>query len=249
MPLWVWPAAPLSAPGGRCSCVRRKPAPLGAAGGGDCVSCGVVHLPAELFGRGAAVRREPCPKRTPPWQRAAGGPGRQCGAAGAVFALAALPVTGALAAAALRRADALLLDLMLLPVVVLLALAGAAPAVPACLLLLAGWMGAWAASCSVQRRALWGRRDTENYRQNLCRHYNIQKSAALAAGGFALHWRCPVGGCFARRWGFPLAGCSPRPSGGIRRAEHRHYLAAAGQRRQAEHSGRSRCPVVWWMAP
>ncbi len=54
---------------------------------------------------------------------------------GLFLLLAALPVTGALAAAALRRADALLLDLMLLPVVVLLALAGAAPAVPACLLL------------------------------------------------------------------------------------------------------------------
>jgi len=94
--------------------------------------------------------------------------------------LAALPVTGALAAAALRRADALLLDLMLLPVVVLLALAGAAPAVPACLLLLAGWMGAWAASCSVQRRALWGRRDTENYRQNLCRHYNTPRAKCKA---------------------------------------------------------------------
>ena len=64
-----------------------SPAPLGAAGGGDCVSCGVVHLPAELFGRSAAVRREHCPKpERPPWQRAAGGPGRQCGAAGAVFA-------------------------------------------------------------------------------------------------------------------------------------------------------------------
>lgn len=155
--------------------------------------------------------------------------------------LAALPVTGALAAAALRRADALLLDLMLLPVVVLLALAGAAPAVPACLLLLAGWMGAWAASCSVQRRALWGRRDTENYRQNLCRHYNIQKSAALAAGGFL-----PCAGAALLRLlrpalGFPWLAAARGPAGGIRRAEHRHYLAAAGQRRQAEHSGRSRC--------
>ena len=101
VPLWVWPAAdPFSgsAPGvargsrflrrvGAVPACAASPAPLGAAGGGDCVSCGVVHLPAELFGRGAAVRREHCPKpERPPWQRAAGGPGRQCGAAGAVFA-------------------------------------------------------------------------------------------------------------------------------------------------------------------
>ena len=98
---------------------------------------------------------------------------------------------------------------MLLPVVVLLALAGAAPAVPACLLLLAGWMGAWAASCSVQRRALWGRRDTENYRQNLCRHYNIQKSAALAAGGLCLALALPCWWLLRPALGVPLGWLQP----------------------------------------
>ena len=94
-------------------------------------------------------------------------------------------------------------------VVVLLALAGAAPAVPACLLLLAGWMGAWAASCSVQRRALWGKRDTENYRQNLCRHYNIQKSAALAAGGLCLALALPCWWLLRPALGVPLGWLQP----------------------------------------
>ena len=93
--------------------------------------------------------------------------------------------------------------------VVLLALAGAAPAVPACLLLLAGWMGAWAASCSVQRRALWGRRDTENYRQNLCRHYNIQKSAALAVGGLCLALALPCWWLLRPALGVPLGWLQP----------------------------------------
>ena len=92
VPLWVWPAAAAFCAG--WALFLRAPQALrrwGLLAGGDCVSCGVVHLPAELFGRGAAVRREHCPKpERPPWQRAAGGPGRQCGAAGAVLLLAAL---------------------------------------------------------------------------------------------------------------------------------------------------------------
>lgn len=76
VPLWVWPAAAAFCAGWALFLrAPQAPAPLGAAGGGDCVSCGVVHLPAELFGRGAAVRREHCPKpERPPWQCAAGGP-------------------------------------------------------------------------------------------------------------------------------------------------------------------------------
>ena len=215
VPLWVWPAAAAFCAG--WALFLRAPQALrrwGAAGGGDCVSCGVVHLPAELL-----AGAQQCAGNIAQSLNARLGsalPVAQGGSAaqlGLFLLLAALPVTGALAAAALRRADALLLDLMLLPVVVLLALAGAAPAVPACLLLLAGWMGAWAASCSVQRRALWGRRDTENYRQNLCRHYNIQKSAALAAGGLFFALALPCWWLLRPALGFPLAGCSPRPSG------------------------------------
>lgn len=51
---------------------------------------------------------------------------------------------------------------------------------------------------------MWGRRDTENYRQNLCRHYNIQKSAALAAGGL-----CPCAGAALLVAAAPGAGGSP----------------------------------------
>ena len=211
VPLWVWPAAAAFCAG--WALFLRAPQALRRWGllAGVIVYLVVLFIcQRNFFGRCAAVRREHCPKpERPPWQRAAGGPGRSAAQLGLFLLLAALPVTGALAAAALRRADALLLDLMLLPVVVLLALAGAAPAVPACLLLLAGWMGAWAASCSVQRRALWGRRDTENYRQNLCRHYNIQKSAALAAGGLCLALALPCWWLLRPALGVPLGWLQP----------------------------------------
>ena len=181
VPLWVWPAAAAFCAG--WALFLRAPQALRRWG----LLAGVIVYLVVLFicQRNFLAGAQQCAGNIAQSLNARLGsalPVAQGGSAaqlGLFLLLAALPVTGALAAAALRRADALLLDLMLLPVVVLLALAGAAPAVPACLLLLAGWMGAWAASCSVQRRALWGRRDTENYRQNLCRHYNIQKSAAV----------------------------------------------------------------------
>ncbi|MFR2614179.1 MAG: DUF58 domain-containing protein, partial [Subdoligranulum sp.] len=174
VPLWVWPAAAAFCAG--WALFLRAPQALRRWG----LLAGVIVYLVVLFicQRNFLAGAQQCAGNIAQSLNARLGsalPVAQGGSAaqlGLFLLLAALPVTGALAAAALRRADALLLDLMLLPVVVLLALAGAAPAVPACLLLLAGWMGAWAASCSVQRRALWGRRDTENYRQNLCRHYN-----------------------------------------------------------------------------
>ena len=65
VPLWVWPAAAAFCAGWAL----------------------FLRAPQALRRWGAAVRREHCPKpERPPWQRAAGGPGRQCGAAGAVFA-------------------------------------------------------------------------------------------------------------------------------------------------------------------
>ena len=211
VPLWVWPAAAAFCAG--WALFLRAPQALRRWG----LLAGVIVYLVVLFicQRNFLAGAQQCAGNIAQSLNARLGsalPVAQGGSAaqlGLFLLLAALPVTGALAAAALRRADALLLDLMLLPVVVLLALAGAAPAVPACLLLLAGWMGAWAASCSVQRRALWGRRDTENYRQNLCRHYNIQKSAALAAGGLCLALALPCWWLLRPALGVPLGWLQP----------------------------------------
>ena len=211
VPLWVWPAAAAFCAG--WALFLRAPQALRRWG----LLAGVIVYLVVLFicQRNFLAGAQQCAGNIAQSLNARLGsalPVAQGGSAaqlGLFLLLAALPVTGALAAAALRRADALLLDLMLLPVVVLLALAGAAPAVPACLLLLAGWMGAWAASCSVQRRALWGRRDTENYRQNLCRHYNIQKSAALAAGGLCLTLALPCWWLLRPALGVPLGWLQP----------------------------------------
>ena len=154
VPLWVWPAAAAFCAG--WALFLRAPQALRRWG----LLAGVIVYLVVLFicQRNFLAGAQQCAGNIAQSLNARLGsalPVAQGGSAaqlGLFLLLAALPVTGALAAAALRRADALLLDLMLLPVVVLLALAGAAPAVPACLLLLAGWMGAWAASCSVQRR-------------------------------------------------------------------------------------------------
>ena len=75
---------------------------------------------------------------------------------GLFLALAALPLAGLLALAALRRADILLLNLLLLPAAVFLLLAGSNVSTPCWLLLAVGWLGALAGSRAVRRRALWG---------------------------------------------------------------------------------------------
>ena len=154
VPLWVWPAAAAFCAG--WALFLRAPQALRRWG----LLAGVIVYLVVLFicQRNFLAGAQQCAGNIAQSLNARLGsalPVAQGGSAaqlGLFLLLAALPVTGALAAAALRRADALLLDLMLLPVVVLLALAGAAPAVPACLLLLVGWMEAWAASCSGQRR-------------------------------------------------------------------------------------------------
>ena len=128
---------------------------------------------------------------------------------GLFLLLAALPVTGALAAAALRRADALLLDLMLLPVVVLLALPG--PRLlcpPACCFWSVGWgRGRLPARCS------GGPCGAGAIPKTTARTFAaIITSKSLPRwrrAGFALCWRCPVGGCCARRWGVPLGWLQP----------------------------------------
>lgn len=108
---------------------------------------------------------------------AAGGTPAQLGL---FLALAALPLVGLLALAALRRADILLLNLLLLPAAVFLLLAGSAVSTPCCLLLAVGWLGALAASRAVRRRALWGAAESETNRRNQAQHRAIQKGSAAA---------------------------------------------------------------------
>ena len=108
---------------------------------------------------------------------AAGGTPAQLGL---FLALAALPLTGLLALAALRRADILLLNLLLLPAAVFLLLAGSTVSTPCWLLLAVGWLGALAASRAVRRRALWGKAESETCRRNQAQHKAIQKGSAAA---------------------------------------------------------------------
>ena len=97
---------------------------------------------------------------------------------GLFLALAALPLAGLLALAALRRADILLLNLLLLPAAVFLLLAGSNVSTPCWLLLAVGWLGALAGSRAVRRRALWGAAET--CRRNQAQHRAIQKGSAAA---------------------------------------------------------------------
>lgn len=106
---------------------------------------------------------------------AAGGTPAQLGL---FLVLIALPLCGLLALAALRRADVLLLNLLLLPAAVFLLLAGSSVSVPGWLLLMLGWLGALAGSRAVRRRALWGDADTETCRRNRAQHRAVQKSCA-----------------------------------------------------------------------
>ena len=99
---------------------------------------------------------------------------------GLFLALAALPLAGLLALAALRRADILLLNLLLLPAAVFLLLAGSNVSTPCWLLLAVGWLGALAASRAVRRRALWGAAESETCRRNQAQHRAIQKGSAAA---------------------------------------------------------------------
>ncbi len=99
---------------------------------------------------------------------------------GLFLALAALPLAGLLALAALRRADILLLNLLLLPAAVFLLLAGSNVSTPCWLLLAVGWLGALAGSRAVRRRALWGAAESETCRRNQAQHRAIQKGSAAA---------------------------------------------------------------------
>ena len=93
--------------------------------------------------------------------------------------LAAVPVTAFLAAVTAWRADALLLGLFLLPVVVFALLAGTGSAAVGWLLLLPGWLGACAAARSVPRKRLWGGRGTASYAANLRVFKNNRAAAAV----------------------------------------------------------------------
>ena len=92
--------------------------------------------------------------------------------------LAAVPVTGFFSAVTLCRADALLLDLVLLPAVAFVLLAGQGGNAFGWLLLLVGWVGAWAAARPVRRKNLWGGKNTPAYAANLQCFTNVQKTAA-----------------------------------------------------------------------
>lgn len=74
-----------------------------------------------------------------------------------------------------RRA---LLDLVLLPAVVLVLLAGAGGGAVGWLLLLLGCVGAWAAARSVRRRRLWGKKDSTVYTANVENFLTTQKTTA-----------------------------------------------------------------------
>ena len=125
VPLWVWPAAAAFCAG--WALFLRAPQALRRWG----LLAGVIVYLVVLFicQRNFLAGAQQCAGNIAQSLNARLGsalPVAQGGSAaqlGLFLLLAALPVTGALAAAALRRADALLLDLMLLPVVVLLALA------------------------------------------------------------------------------------------------------------------------------
>ena len=102
----------------------------------------------------------------------------EAGACGLFVLLALVPITAFFAAVTVWRSDALLLDLVLLPAVVLVLLAGAGGGAVGWLLLLLGCVGAWAAARSVRRRRLWGKKDSTVYTTNVENFLTTQKTTA-----------------------------------------------------------------------
>lgn len=102
----------------------------------------------------------------------------EAGACGLFVLLALVPITAFFAAVTVWRSDALLLDLVLLPAVVLVLLAGAGGGAVGWLLLLLGCVGAWAAARSVRRRRLWGKKDSTIYAANVENFLTAQKTTA-----------------------------------------------------------------------
>lgn len=102
----------------------------------------------------------------------------EAGACGLFVLLALVPITAFFAAVTVWRSDALLLDLVLLPAVVLVLLTGAGGGVVGWQLLLLGCVGAWAAARSVRRRRLWGKKDSTVYAANVENFLTTQKTTA-----------------------------------------------------------------------
>ena len=102
----------------------------------------------------------------------------EAGACGLFVLLALVPITAFFAAVTVWRSDALLLDLVLLPAVVLVLLMGAGGGAVGWLLLLLGCVGAWAAARSVRRRRLWGKKDSTVYAANVENFLTTQKTTA-----------------------------------------------------------------------
>ena len=102
----------------------------------------------------------------------------EAGACGLFVLLALVPITAFFAAVTVWRSDALLLDLVLLPAVVLVLLTGAGGGAVGWLLLLLGCVGAWAAARSVRRRRLWGKKDSTVYAANVENFLTTQKTTA-----------------------------------------------------------------------
>lgn len=102
----------------------------------------------------------------------------EAGACGLFVLLALVPITAFFAAVTVWRSDALLLDLVLLPAVVLVLLTGAGGGAVGWLLLLLGCIGAWAAARSVRRRRLWGKKDSTVYAANVENFLTTQKTTA-----------------------------------------------------------------------
>ena len=102
-----------------------------------------------------------------------------------------LPLTLWLGAIIIYRADALQLNLLLLPVTASLLLAGGTMSPAALFCLLFGVISLLAASRSVRRKRLWGGEDRELYRRNLNTHRSIQGKTALLLCGLGLALSLP----------------------------------------------------------
>ena len=135
--------------------------------------------------------------------------GGTAGQFGLFLVLAALPLTGLLALAALRRADVLFLNLLLLPAAVFLLLAGSVVSVPGWLLLAVGWLAALAASRAPRRRALWGKPDSETCRRNRAQHRAIQKGSAAGTAVLCAALLLPCRFVLSPLLGLPLQVLQP----------------------------------------
>lgn len=184
LPLWVWPGTALLCLGWLALCSTPLPA---AARRGLLLGTAILYLvllfvvqqdflagAAQLvdavrgclalrFGTGEALQ-----------------PVQDPGLLGRFVLLALVPITGFFTLVIARHTDSLLLGLVLLPACLFLALAGQSGSPVGWLLLLPGGAGVMAAARSVQRKKLWGTKDSAAYTANLQTFTFNQKTTAAA---------------------------------------------------------------------